>query len=62
MNQSFVLPFDREDLFEVASGIDDCVDYMDEAGDNIVLYKPGKLPDEFISQVGASCLVLEAHP
>ncbi|MFN8048286.1 MAG: DUF47 family protein [Ancrocorticia sp.] len=51
VNQSFVLPFDREDLFEVASGIDDCVDYMDEAGDNIVLYKPGKLPDEFISQV-----------
>ena len=51
VNQSFVLPFDREDLYEVASGIDDCVDFMDEAGDNIVLYKPGKLPSEFISQV-----------
>lgn len=51
VNQSFVLPFDREDLYEVASRIDDCVDYMDEAGDNIVLYKPGKLPDEFIEQI-----------
>lgn len=51
VNQSFVLPFDREDLYEVASGIDDCVDFMDEAGDNIVLYKPGKLPDEFVAQV-----------
>lgn len=51
VNQSFVLPFDREDLYEVASGIDDCIDYMDEAGDNIVLYKPGKLPEEFLAQV-----------
>ncbi len=51
VNQSFVLPFDREDLYELASVVDDCVDLMDEAGDNIVLYKPGKLPDGVNTQV-----------
>ncbi|MGO1591950.1 MAG: DUF47 domain-containing protein [Ancrocorticia sp.] len=51
VNQSFVLPFDREDLYELASVVDDCVDLMDEAGDNIVLYKPGKLPDGVNAQV-----------
>lgn len=51
VNQSFVLPFDREDLYELASVVDDCIDLMDEAGDNIVLYKPGHLPDGVNTQV-----------
>jgi len=51
INQSFVLPFDREDLYTLSIVMDDCVDFMDEAGDNIVLYKPGSLPDGVLTQV-----------
>lgn len=51
INQSFVLPFDREDLYALSNVIDDCVDFMDEAGDNIILYKPGRLPEGVQTQV-----------
>ncbi|MCI7552078.1 MAG: DUF47 family protein [Actinomycetaceae bacterium] len=44
INQSFVLPFDREDLFNLTSLIDDCIDMIDEAGDNMVLYRVDELP------------------
>ena len=38
VNQTFVTPFDREDLGAVASCLDDCMDFIDEAGDLIVMY------------------------
>jgi uncharacterized protein len=44
LNQTFVTPFDRDDMYSLASGIDDCMDAIDEAGDLIVLYKVGVLP------------------
>ncbi|KGF05599.1 DUF47 domain-containing protein [Arcanobacterium sp. S3PF19] len=44
INKSFVLPYDRIDLFTLCQTIDDCVDLIDEAGDNMVLYKVGELP------------------
>ncbi|WP_124055354.1 DUF47 domain-containing protein [Arcanobacterium ihumii] len=46
VNSSFVLPYDREDLFSLTSLIDDCVDLIDESGDNMVLYKVASLPTE----------------
>lgn len=51
VNQSFVLPFDREDLYALTGSIDDVVDLIDEAGDNIVLYKPSSLPEGTKTQV-----------
>ena len=51
INQSFVLPFDREDLYALASVLDDCVDLIDEAGDNIILYRPQSLPAGVATQV-----------
>lgn len=45
VNSSFVTPLDRHDLLLLATGIDDCVDLMDEAGDMILLYKVGTVPD-----------------
>ncbi|MDY5585442.1 MAG: DUF47 family protein [Arcanobacterium sp.] len=51
INQSFVLPYDRTDLFALTSMIDDCVDLIDESGDNMVLYKVGSLPEEAIKLV-----------
>ncbi|WP_149203646.1 DUF47 domain-containing protein [Actinotalea subterranea] len=44
LNQTFVTPFDRHDIYGLASALDDCMDYMEEAGDLIVLYKIQSLP------------------
>ncbi|PFG40268.1 hypothetical protein ATJ97_2793 [Georgenia soli] len=44
LNQTFVTPFDRDDMHALANGIDDCMDAIDEAGDLMVLYKVGVLP------------------
>lgn len=45
INSSFVLPYDRADLFNLSATIDDCVDMIDEAGDNMVLYGVDDLPE-----------------
>ncbi|MFD2794387.1 DUF47 domain-containing protein [Promicromonospora vindobonensis] len=51
LNQTFVTPFDREDISGLASALDDCMDEMDEAADLIVLYKVEGLPDRVSDQV-----------
>lgn len=51
LNQTFVTPFDREDISSLASALDDCMDEMDEAADLIVLYKVDGLPDRVSDQV-----------
>ncbi len=51
MNASFVTPFDRDDLLLLATGIDDCVDLMDEAGDMVVLYRLGVMPDATVRMI-----------
>ena len=51
INSSFVLPYDREDLFDLTGIIDDCVDMIDEAGDNMVLYGVDTLPEKALKQV-----------
>ena len=39
LNSTFVTPIDREDILQLASGLDDIVDYIEEAADYLVLYK-----------------------
>ncbi|EHN10122.1 Phosphate transport regulator [Patulibacter medicamentivorans] len=39
LNQTFVTPLEREDILELASALDDIVDYIDESADLIMLYK-----------------------
>ena len=39
LNQTFVTPIDREDIYELASALDDIVDYTEEVGDYLGLYK-----------------------
>lgn len=43
LNKSFITPFDREDIHELASNIDDVLDSMNGIGRRIKLYKPKKL-------------------
>ena len=38
LNTQYVTPFDREDIYELATAIDDVVDYIDEASDLLGLY------------------------
>ena len=49
VNQSFMLPFDRDDVHALSSHMDDCVDFIDEASDNMVLYKPSIMPEDTAS-------------
>nr|MDK8532775.1 DUF47 family protein [Gleimia europaea] len=51
LNQTFVTPLDRDDITYISSRLDDCMDYMDEAGDLIVLYKVGVLPPGVAEQL-----------
>ncbi|HPF03116.1 MAG TPA: DUF47 family protein [Bacteroidales bacterium] len=43
LNKSFITPFDREDIHELSSNIDDVVDSINGVARRICLYKPKKL-------------------
>ncbi len=66
LNQTFVTPFDRDDIYALASNLDDCMDFMEEAGDLIVLYRLDGLPPRVADQVQvlqrAAELTAEAMP
>jgi hypothetical protein len=51
VNSTFVTPFDREDIYSLASGLDDVMDMMDEVVDQILLYEVKVLPSELSLQV-----------
>jgi predicted phosphate transport protein (TIGR00153 family) len=51
VNATFVTPFDREDIYALASGLDDVMDFMEEAVDLTVLYEVEKLPRRLADQI-----------
>ncbi len=51
VNSTFVTPFDREDIYTLASGLDDVMDMMDEVVDQILLYEVKVMPAELSAQV-----------
>lgn len=51
LNTSFVTPFDREDIYRLASALDDVVDAIEAAADFIVLADVGKLPVLMCEQI-----------
>jgi len=46
VNSTFVTPIDREDIYRLASRLDDVMDFFEAAGDLIVLYQLEALPRE----------------
>jgi predicted phosphate transport protein (TIGR00153 family) len=66
LNESFITPFDREDIYRLASSLDDVMDFMEAAADLVVLYKIDELPGEVVDQVEvlerAAELTAEAMP
>ena len=39
LNQTFITPFDREDIHRLASSLDDVLDFMNTAATRLVMYK-----------------------
>src|SRR4051812_19684799 len=46
LNQTFITPFDREDIHTLASTIDDVLDFIYAAGERLVMYKISHVPSE----------------
>ena len=44
LNQTFITPFDREDIHRLASSLDDVLDFVNAAGQRLVLYKIRSAP------------------
>lgn len=69
LNQTFITPFDREDIHELASAIDDVLDLVDAVATRLVMYRvkkirPGvvdlaKSVHEATAQIVAAVRVLE---
>jgi uncharacterized protein len=59
LNSTFVTPFDREDIYNLASRLDDVVDFLEAAADLIVLYELDDLPQPTREVVAV--LVQAAH-
>ncbi|MBM7783886.1 DUF47 domain-containing protein [Tenggerimyces flavus] len=45
VNSTFVTPFDREDIYRLASSLDDVMDAMEAAVDYVLLYELDGLPE-----------------
>jgi predicted phosphate transport protein (TIGR00153 family) len=50
LNTSFVTPFDREDIYSLASHLDDVMDFVEAAADLVMLTGLGTLPAEMSQQ------------
>jgi predicted phosphate transport protein (TIGR00153 family) len=45
LNRTFVTPFDHEDIYTLASGLDDILDYVEEVADTANLYGITTIPE-----------------
>jgi uncharacterized protein len=45
LNRTFVTPFDHEDIYALASGLDDILDYIEEVADTANLYSITTIPE-----------------
>ncbi|MGJ9421518.1 DUF47 domain-containing protein [Aeromicrobium sp. CF3.5] len=65
-NSTFITPFDREDIYKLASSLDDVMDFMEETVDLVGLYELEQLPAEIAEQVEvlqrATVVTAEAMP
>ena len=50
LNRTFVTPFDRDDMYALATAIDDVCDHIDEAADDIDAYEVTTVPKRAFEQ------------
>lgn len=48
LNITFITPFDREDINELAANLDDCLDIIDDCSKNILMYQPKRIDSQLI--------------
>src|SRR3954465_11550604 len=63
LNQTFVTPFDREDIIALASGLDDIVDYIEAGADPRGLYRieaPMEQAQALAAVLAQSCRAVNA--
>ena len=59
LNTQYITPFDREDIFELATALDDVVDHIENASDLLGLYKVQRTRPEAIEQCRVLVLAVE---
>jgi uncharacterized protein len=59
LNTQYITPFDREDIYELATALDDVVDHIENASDLLGLYKVEQTRDEAIEQCRVLALAVE---
>ena len=52
VNGTFVTPFDRDDIFRLATALDDICDHVDDAAANLELYDVRRVPERAREQCG----------
>jgi uncharacterized protein len=50
LHRTFVTPIDREDIFDLATALDDICDFMDQVADELNLYGVDEVPPQAIEQ------------
>ncbi len=62
LNQTFITPFDREDIHQLASKLDDVLDFINASGARIVMYRitdPPAAAGELAKIILMQCLELQ---
>jgi uncharacterized protein len=62
LNQTFITPFDREDIHELASKLDDVLDFINAAGARIEMYRitaPPPAAGELAAIILMQCLAMQ---
>ncbi len=59
LNQTFITPFDREDIHQLASSLDDVLDFVNAAGSRLVLYRITNPPPAAAEL--AKIILLQSH-
>ena len=64
LNSTFITPFDREDIHDLANRLDDVMDFINSCAKKIMLFQPKHLPESALALAEcvdkASDIVLEA--
>jgi predicted phosphate transport protein (TIGR00153 family) len=45
LNTTFITPFDREDIHDLANALDDVIDYVNKSAKRIAIYHPHRIPE-----------------
>ncbi|MFA6778167.1 MAG: DUF47 family protein [Paludibacteraceae bacterium] len=48
LNDTFITPFDREDIHTLCERLDDVLDYINSSAKRVVLFQPKSIPDKMI--------------